>query len=207
MTPLSPDDLLPKTPPESRSWWLTHRAPLKRNALATLRAPLPGMGFATAPVKTQKESFAVRVVWVYPSDRAEQPYTCYEPVGLVHIPVAAGSVASRWQFHFASHGRYVPVFRQFFAADSVADPRSMFSSVGISEIDTAVAAKQQGGHYRTMQQKRRLRIIAELPELWDHPDRIVCLLRDCGLYSEKTPMDQQTYSVESHIQRLRAAKA
>jgi hypothetical protein len=158
------------------------------------------MGFATTPVKAQKESFAVRIVWVYRSLRGEPPYTRYEPA-------EAGSLSTQWQFHFALHGRYVPVFRQFIAADAVADPRSMFSTIGIAEIDTAMAAKQQGGHYRTMQQKRRLRIIAELPELWDHPDRIVCVLRDCGLYSEKTPMDQQVYSVESHIRRLRAIKA
>ena len=206
MSPLSPDDLLPRMPPETDSWWPADRAPLKRNALATLRAPLAAMGFATTPVKAQKESFAVRIVWVYPSLRGEPPYTRYEPVGLVHIPAEAGSLSTRWQFHFALHGRYVPVFRQFIAADAVDDPRSMFSTIGIAEIDTAASAKQQGGHYRTMQQKRRLRIIAELPELWDHPDRIVCLLRDCGLYSEKTPMDQQVYLVESHIRRLRAAK-
>jgi len=207
MSPLSPDDLLPRTPPETDSWRHALRAPLKRNALATLRAPLSAMGFATTPIKAQKESFAVRVVWVYPSIRDEPPYTRYEPVGLVHIPVEAGSLSSRWQFQFASHGRYDPVFRQFIAPETVADPRAMFSSVGIAEINTAVTAKQQGGHYRTKQQKRRLRIIAELPELWDQPDRIVCLLRDCGLYSEKTPMDQQVHAVESHIRGLRAAKA
>src|SRR5437667_45512 len=80
MSRLSPDDLLPRMPPETDSWWPADRAPLKRNALATLRAPLAAMGFATTPVKAQKESFAVRIVWVYPSLRGEPPYTCYEPV-------------------------------------------------------------------------------------------------------------------------------
>lgn len=205
---LSPDSLLPTSPTQESSshGFLVDQAPLKRNALSTLTARLATMGFATAPVKVQKDAFAIRIVWVYPKARVDLPYRQYEPVGLVRIPRGVDSVGDRWEFRFASYGRYVSIFRQFIRDKEVLNPKMMFSEVGLAEIQIADESTRRGGHDRTLRQKRRARIIAELPELWNDPDRIVCLLRDCGLYSEKMAMHSQIDSVRDHIRKLRAAR-
>jgi hypothetical protein len=205
---LSPDNLLPRSPcQESTSRGISvDQAPLKRNALATLTSRLATMGFATAPVKAQTDSFAVRIVWIYPKARADLPYRRYEPVGLVCIPLRMDSAGDRWEFRFASYGRYVSIFRQFIRDEEVLNPKMMFSEVGLAEIEIANESTRRGGHDRTLRQKRRARIIAELPELWNDPDRIVCLLRDCGLYSEKMAMHSQIESVRDQIRKLRTAR-
>jgi hypothetical protein len=205
---LFPDNLLPKSPSQESTFLgiSVDQAPLKRNALAMLIPRLAAIGFATAPVKAQKDSFAVRIVWIYPKARAELPYRRYEPVGLVRIPVRMDVAADRWEFAFASYGRYVAIFRQFIRDEEVRNPKMMFSTEGLAEIEIAIEGRQRGGHDRTLRQKRRVRIIAELPELWNDPDRIVCLLRDCGLYSEKMAMHSQIESVRDQIRKLRAAR-
>jgi hypothetical protein len=177
---------------------------LKRNARDTLIPQYAEFGFATAPVKIQNDSLAIRVVWIYPSVRTTPPYCYYEPVGLVTIPIREDFLNSAWIFRLAYYGRYASTFEKLFPAETVQDPKTMFSDIGISEIETVLRSRRTGGHPRTMQIKRRMRIISELPELWHDPKRIVCLLRDCGLYSEKTPMEQQVYAVEQVIQRLRS---
>ena len=196
---LTPDYFLPGAPVDAK--WLNRRSPLKSNALDTLLKTYGQMGFATSPVKVQKSTLVIRIVWIHRSFRKKSPYYFYEPVAAVTIPLSDDFLSSPWAFRLLET-RYASIFKQFFPEDVFKSAHILFSEKGISEVETFVRTRASG-HPRTVQSKRRMRIIAELPELWHDPTRIAHILRDCGLYSEKTPIDQHRYHVEAMIRKLR----
>jgi hypothetical protein len=199
-----PDDIIGPRKPPNKGHWRTdpYSAPLKANALRTLRPELSALGFAASGVQRRATFLRYPIYWIYRDSRASRPFRYYESVGAVTVPCLP--TEERMTFAPTSTCIHWPVFSQFF--DRFLgnwEPGELFSDEGLAEIRGFMRAAQAGKRRVDSQKLMRYQWVRHHPELWDAPAIILANLRQYGLYKTSTPDCQALEYVQLMIERVK----
>lgn len=178
-------------------------APLKRNGSECLIPKYREMGFAGAPVKLQKESAVMRVVWLFPADRGTGCPTCYLPVGTIKFPLTETGEYGPGQFLASDWNKFFRCLPRYFESHHTRDAMSMLSPTGRKEFETALRSRKENGHPRTHQHQLRLRFIRSHPEHWSQPLVLGKMLQQEGLYSSKANGAELEWRVRTLIENVK----
>lgn len=180
-------------------------APLKANAFEFMRPEYAKLGLAAAPIKTQKSTVVVRIVWVYPKYRNHRPIHYYLPFGSVSVARLKFPDERISDAVFrVTNGSDIP--RQligYMNREHFGNAINLFSEIGRSEVIVALRAPFNGGHPRTLTHKAKILRIAELKGLWSFPRKIVSILRSEGLLSTRAQIGPQAEAVLSIIAKIK----
>jgi hypothetical protein len=177
--------------------------PLKRSAAECLQPYYRQLGLAMTQVKVQKATAYTRLVWTCPKVKGVWGHYYNVPVCSCWIEFSESGALGNVRLEFPWTSGIAGFLRHSFLEADLAEPKRIFSSVGLGEIATAIDAKKHGGHQRTKHRLKTMQIVRENRDLWDSSRKLVLLLREKGQYSAHASLTLQEYQVESIVRNLR----